>query len=107
MLADLKKTAKVEGYLNDSTAATFEILENQLKHNLNQDLDTNKKRICDLLASEIVKHYYFSRGESIVSLKRDIIVDSIKASIGNPDRYAAILNKVPAKKQAKKQKTKK
>ena len=71
MLSDLKETAKIEGYANDSINAQFEILEGMLKHNLDKDLDNNRKEISELLASEIIKRYYYQKGAIEYGLRTD------------------------------------
>lgn len=90
-LADLKKAAKMEGYLNDSTEAVFNQLEKLLKHNLDQDLETNKEAICKILASEIVMRYYFERGHSIQYLKHDLVTDEFVKVLTTPGRYDELL----------------
>ncbi|MCF0208404.1 MAG: peptidase S41, partial [Bacteroidaceae bacterium] len=59
VLKNLKEVAEVEGYYNNSKAE-FEALENKLKHNLDYDLDFNKKQIKSLLEYYIMigKHGY-------------------------------------------------
>ena len=105
-LADLKKAAKMEGYLNDSTEAVFNQLEKLLKHNLDQDLKTNKEAICKILASEIVMRYYFERGHSIQYLKHDLVTDEFVKVLTTPGRYEELLKlkaeKASAKKNGKK-----
>ncbi|MCC8176040.1 MAG: S41 family peptidase [Bacteroidales bacterium] len=88
MLADLEKTAKVEGYLNDSTRAEFDVLRKLLKHDLDKDLNTNRPEISDFLASEIVQRYYNQRGQIIQSLRNDIVIDSVMKIVSTPGRYA-------------------
>lgn len=94
MLSDLKETAKIEGYANDSINAQFEILEGMLKHNLNKDLDNNRKEISELLASEIIKRYYYQKGQIIESLKSDIALDSAAVILNDLNAYRKILSPV-------------
>ena len=94
MLSDLKETAKIEGYANDSINAQFEILEGMLKHNLDKDLDNNRKEISELLASEIIKRYYFQKGQIIESLKSDIALDSAAVILNDLNAYRKILSPV-------------
>ena len=94
MLSDLKETAKIEGYANDSINAQFEILEGMLKHNLDKDLDNNRKEISELLASEIIKRYYYQKGQIIESLKSDIALDSAAVILNALNAYRKILSPV-------------
>lgn len=91
MLADLEKTAKAEGYMNDTAKAQFEVLRGLLKHDLDKDLNTNRKEISDFLASEIVGRYYNQRGQIIESLRGDVAVDSAAKVLHDPARYKSIL----------------
>ena len=94
MLSDLKETAKIEGYANDSINAQFEILEGMLKHNLDKDLDNNRKEISELLASEIIKRYYYQKGQIIESLKSDIALDSAAVIFNDLNAYRKILSPI-------------
>lgn len=88
----LRELAKLEGYMNDSTAAQFDILANMLKHDLSHDLDINRKNLTPYIAGEILNRYYFSRGEVIYSLRDDAAVDSATAVLTTP-RFKEILRK--------------
>ena len=48
--------------------ALFDRLGERLAHDLDKDLDTFRPEIEELLALEIVKRYYFQRGEVIEGL---------------------------------------
>ena len=95
-LADLKKVATTEGYMNDSVKAQFDILEKMLRHDLDRDLDTHRKDISEYLAEEIVMRYYFQRGQIIESLRSDIVVDSAVNILHDEAKYKMTLK--PAKK---------
>ena len=88
----LRELAKAEGYMNDSTQAQFDILAGMLKHDLNHDLDINRKNISPYLAGEIVSRYYYQKGEIINSLNDDQGVDSALTILTSP-RYDEILKK--------------
>ncbi len=91
-VANLKKVAKAEGYINDSTAAVFAKLEKLLKHDLNHDLDVNRKELSTLIADEILKRYYYQRGPIEYGLKSDEALDKAAAMLAKPGEYARILN---------------
>lgn len=101
MLSSLKKTAEVEGYMNDSIKNQFSILEGMLKHNLNHDLDNNRQAIEEILAGEIIKRYYYQKGQVIESLKRDATLDSAAVILNDANRYKELLS-APASKSTKK-----
>lgn len=97
MVEALRKAADTEGYMNDSVKAQLDILEGMLKHNLNHDLDNNRKDINGLIAGEIIKRYYFERGQVIQALKEDPAIDSVAVLLNEPGRYNSIL--APSKKK--------
>lgn len=92
MLADLEKTATTEGYMNDTARAQFNVLRGLLKHDLDKDLNTNRKEISDFIANEIVGRYYNQRGQIIESLRGDIAVDSAAKVLNDTARYRKTLN---------------
>ena len=68
-----------------------------LKHNLDHDLDQNRKAIDMLLADEIVKRYYYQRGHVENYLQWDAAVDSAIKILNDPARYRRILAPEAAK----------
>lgn len=88
-LKELKEVAKFEGYL-ENAQAEFDALEKKLQHNLSADLDRLKKEIKPLIASEIVKRYYFQRGVIIQQLKDDPDLDKALEVLGDSTSYAAV-----------------
>lgn len=97
-LSDLKRVAEVEGYMTDSVKTQFEALEKMLRHDLSRDLDTHRDEICGYLSDEIVRRYYFGRGERINSLKYDIVTDSAVNMFHEPQQYNTILKPQKSKK---------
>lgn len=87
----LRKLAEAEGYANDSTKAQFDVLAGMLKHDLKRDLEINRTNIAPYLAGEIVKRYYFQKGEIINSLRDDKAVDSAVTVLTTP-RYAEVIS---------------
>ena len=65
---------------NDSTL--FNSLEAKLTPDLDRDFDRNKDQIKKLLTSEIMKRYYFQKGELINSLKEDDVLDKALEGVG-------------------------
>ena len=91
-IKNLRKVAEAEGYMNDSTRLEFDRLEQMLKHNLDQDLDTHRKEIEELLKSEIMKRYYYERGVIENSLNADETLDKAHEMFTTPGEYEKILN---------------
>ena len=108
-LASLKKIAEEEGYLNDETKAEFERLEKLLKHDLDKDLDQHRDDIEKLLGKEIIKNYYYQRGQMIYALTKDRVTARASEMFNTPGEYEKILNLPKAKKAStpKKQSKKK
>ncbi len=92
----LREAAKNEGYMTDSVAAQFDILSSLLKHDLNHDLDINRKAITGILEDEIAIRY-FSDGERVRrNLPTDTVLNEAVTILLDPERYKALLS--PAKK---------
>ena len=90
MFNSLLEVAKFEGYMdNDSTI--FNSLEAKLTPDLDRDFDRNKDQIKKLLTSEIMKRYYFQKGELINSLKEDDVLDKALEVLGDPALYQQTL----------------
>lgn len=100
-LASLKETAEVEGYLNDETRAEFDRLEKLLKHDLDKDLDIHRPEIEKLLAKEIIKTYYYQRGQMVYALGKDRVTARASEMFNKPGEYEKILNISPVKKNSK------
>lgn len=95
IMEQLEKAVKTEGYLDTAVQAQMDTLKKLLRHDLNHDLDLNRKAISQYLAGEIVERYYSERGGIIQALKTDIELDSAAAVLHSPERYRSIL--APAK----------
>lgn len=76
-LDNLKNIMAFEGYL-DTASEEFKALENKLKPDLDRDLDLYKNQLSDLLARQIMKQYYFAKGEIIYALRSD---DGLKKAL--------------------------
>ena len=90
ILKELVKTAKFEGYYNDAKPE-FYAIENKLKHNVAKDLDYNRDRIMQALASTIVSIYYYQRGTIEYTLKHDKQIKAAQKLLDNPAKYKEIL----------------
>ncbi len=75
----------------DQTKDILDSLEAKLQHNTEEELDKYRNEVSQMLSAEIVKRYYFSKGEAQESLKTD---EALKLSIeilNDPKRYHDIL----------------
>ena len=90
-LKNLIKIAKFEGYYEDAKD-DFDKLEKKLTHNLEKDLDFNKKAIKQLLADDIVAAYYYQRGAIENSLIGDKQMEAACKLINDKEEYHKILN---------------
>lgn len=89
----LKESAKVEGYMTDSVAAQFDVLAGMLKHDLNHDLDINKRQICEILDSELASRYFNEAERVARMLSDDKVYQQAKATLLDPEAYKRILSK--------------
>ena len=89
-LAELKKKAQEEGYL-ESISAQLESLEKQLKADKENDLVKNRADIEDLLRLEIVGRYYYQVGRIIASLENDEDLKEAFDILLDQNRYKSIL----------------
>ena len=75
----------------ESSKDILDSLETKLQHNTEEELDKYRTEVSQMLSAEIVKRYYFSKGEAQESLKTD---ETLKLSIeilNDPKRYNEIL----------------
>ena len=98
VLRNLKEVAEFEGYLEEDSTA-FKKLESELTPNLEQDFDRFKDEVKRVMAAEIVKRYYYQRGELQESLKDDLVLEKALEVLGDPDLYRRTLS-VPVELEA-------
>ncbi|WP_293713980.1 S41 family peptidase [uncultured Parabacteroides sp.] len=103
VLKNLKEIAKFEGYMK-SDSTIFNELEVRLTPNLDRDFDLYKDQIKKLMASEIIKRYYFQKGELLESLKNDEVLEKALEVLGNQELYNKTLS-TPEKKEEESQPT--
>lgn len=92
-LKNLKEVAEFEGYLEGDTA-WFKTLEAKLTPDLNRDFDRFKKEIKKLLETEIVKRYYYQKGELLVGLKDDDVLQKALEVLSDPTLYHKTLTTI-------------
>lgn len=91
VLKNLKEVAEFEGYLDEDSTA-FKALEAKLTPNLDRDFDRFKDQVKDLMASEIVKRYYFQKGELIQNLKNDPVLEKALEVLADRNLYDQTLS---------------
>lgn len=98
-LGDLRKLAKIEGYMSDEVDAQISVLEGLMKHTLDKDLDASRPAIGQYLEQEIAQRYYYDRGRSISRLRHDTMIDEAVKMLHDTTRYNEILHPANAKKK--------
>lgn len=93
VIDQLEKTARTEGYLNDSISEQIAALRKVLTHDLQHDLDFNRPIISQYLASDIVSRWHGLKGATVQNLKFDIDLDSAATVLHDSARYRQILRK--------------
>ena len=96
-LKNLREVAEFEGYL-DEDSTLFAALEAKLTPNLERDFDRFKDQVKKVLASEIVKRYYYQSGNLQESLKDDKVLDKALEVLADPALYVRTLS-APEKKE--------
>lgn len=90
-LSELREVAVFEGYVdNDSTL--FSALEARLTPDLERDLERYSVQIKQLISGEIVKRYYYRKGEIVESLKADSTVEKALAVLADDALYRRTLS---------------
>ena len=91
-LKNLKDIMEFEGYLAFASGE-FEALEQKLKPDLNRDLDYYKDLLSNELAKQIMRQYYYAKGEIIYSLREDADLKKAIEMLSDKDKYNSVLNK--------------
>jgi carboxyl-terminal processing protease len=89
-LGQLKEIAEFEGYLKEDSTI-FNALEAKLTPDPERDFDRFKPEIEKLLAGEIVKRYYYHRGQMIENLKGDEVLQKAIEVLADPELYGKTL----------------
>ena len=84
LLNSLKEVASFEGYLDDDSTV-FKALEAKLTPEIGRDFDRFKDEIKKMMGDEIVKRYYYQRGELIHSLKGDKVLEKALDVLSQPE----------------------
>ena len=91
MLKSLKEIAELEGYVEDNSNL-FAELEAKLTPDLERDFERYKEQIKKYISVEIIKRYYFQRGEVIENLKNDIVLEKALSVLADQTLYKQTLS---------------
>lgn len=90
-MAALKEVMDFEGFMK-TASEEFKALEAKLVPDLDRDLETFKEDIIHQINLEIVKRYYFQKGEFAYALKKDNGVKKAIEILDNQDLYKETLS---------------
>ena len=85
-LDHLIEMAQFEGYYK-ANKALYDSLQSQLEHNVATDMDISKRDIMHYVSSEIVKRYYYQRGEAEEIVKYDKVLQEAVELFQDTKRY--------------------
>lgn len=86
MVEQLEDVTKREGYMNDSVQAQIDVLKNMLHHDLDHDLDLQRKDIARYLGTELVRRYYNNAGTYEFLVRDDPDMEQAIAILNDPAR---------------------
>jgi carboxyl-terminal processing protease len=91
-LESLKKILDFEDYY-DAASTEFQALENKLKPDLDRDLEHYKAQISKYLSMQIMKQYYYAKGQLIHELQNDAALNKAIEILQNKELYTNTLVK--------------
>ncbi len=91
VLKSFKEIAEFEGYLDGDTTLIAD-MQKKITPDLDRDFDRFKDQIKKLLSTEIVKRYYYQKGELIESLKDDEVLNKAIEVLSDPELYKRTLS---------------
>ena len=87
---DLLELAKYEG-LDETAVEEFAALKSKLTPEIATSIEKNKEDITQLLSSEIIKRYYFQKGEIQYTLRFDDVLKTAVSLLSSDTSYQQIL----------------
>lgn len=87
----LYQMAEIEG-LDSIAQLEFEALKKKLTPDIDKNIQANKNDIVDFLSLEIIKRYYFQKGQIQYSLRNDNDLQSALEVLQSEDKYKKILS---------------
>lgn len=92
-LKQLNKLVETEGYMKPEVKEQLDKLSGMLTHNLNQDLDNNRKQLSEYIGGEIMERYGYEPYRIAYDIKDDSGVATAISLFSNPTEYYKILGK--------------
>lgn len=89
-MKQLKEVMEFEGYIK-TAEEEFKALEAKLIPDLDRDLELSKDKIMQQINAEIVKRYYYQKGEFVAGMKYDKGIDKAMEVIKDTDLYKKTL----------------
>lgn len=89
-MESLKAIMEFEGYMK-TAYEEFYALEKMLKPDLDRDLDLHKELISKYLSMQIMKQYYYVKGQLIYELRNDPVLDKAKEIFLDKELYIKTL----------------
>ena len=93
VLKSLRESAENEGYMTAEVEERIAELEKLLHHDLDHDLDLNRREIEMFLSDAIVRRYYYQSGGVANSLRYNRALADALSVLSDPASYRSILNK--------------
>jgi carboxyl-terminal processing protease len=90
-LSSVAKTAEKEGY-NKRINIEYKNLMDKIKNEKVKDLEINKEEIKELLTDEIIRRYYYKKGEYIHKTNNDMTILAAADILNDEKKYRNILN---------------
>lgn len=106
LMAELRKVASEEGYLDSRTAAALDSLAPLLSRDVMKDMDNKRGELSEYLGAEIAQRYYFDSGKLLYDLKFDNAFKKAREILSDPAALARTLGReiAPVKTKNKKRK---
>ncbi|KOH44154.1 S41 family peptidase [Sunxiuqinia dokdonensis] len=89
---ELMETAKQEKYF-DVAEQEFEQLKVKIGHELDQDFESFKDELKEMLTDEIVTRYYYQRGAIKSAIQDDKGIEKAKETLKDPNAFSSVFTK--------------
>lgn len=89
---ELMETAKEEKYF-DVAQVEFEKLKVKIGHELDQDFESFKDELKEMLTDEIVTRYYYQKGAIKSAIQDDKGIEKAKETLKDPNAFSSVFTK--------------
>ena len=90
-LRELEELARFEG-VSEQITDEFEALREKLVPDILQDIENNRQDVVELLSLEILKRYFYQKGQIEFSLRNDQDLEIALEILRSPEKYWRILS---------------